>query len=234
MTAVYITSRQSSQTLWRYSLYLSQVRFAHLRVLAEFACGGCVDDSACLEDVAAGGDLECDVGVLLDEQDRGALRVDVLDDVEDALDQHGGQAHRGFIQEEQFWAAHQGAADRKHLLLAAAHRARLLLHALLQAREQVEDTVHVLADTGAVVAMVGAHLKVLKHRHAVEDLAPFGALGYALADHVVGRGALDLLAVEDYLAVARGQDTVDGAEGRRFSGPVRADERDHLSLLDRE
>lgn len=62
----------------------------------------------------------------------------------------------------------------------------------------------------------------------MEDLAPLGALGYALGDQ--RRCALGVLAVEDYLALAR-QDAVDGAEGRRFSGPVRADERDHFASL---
>ena len=40
-----------------------------------------------------------------------------------------------------FGSRHQRAADREHLLLAAGHRARLLLLALLQPREQLEDAV---------------------------------------------------------------------------------------------
>ena len=40
---------------------------------------------------------------------------------------------------------HQRAADREHLLLAAGHRPRLLPLALLQAREQLEHALEVLA-----------------------------------------------------------------------------------------
>jgi hypothetical protein len=82
--------------------------------------------------------------------------------------------------------------------------------------------------------VVGAHLEVLEHGHAVKDLASFRALGYALGDHLVGGRALYLLAVEDDLALPRREDAVDGAECRGFSGPVGADERDDLPLLDRE
>src|ERR671917_1086071 len=214
--------------------HLAQVRLADLRVLAQLLGGGGVDDGAGLQDVAAGGDLEGDVRVLLDEEDGGALGVDLLDDVEDALDEDGSQAHRGLVEEEQLGAAHQGASDGEHLLLAPAHRAGLLLYALLQAGEELEDAVHVPADAVAVVAVVGAHLQVLADRHAREDLAPLRALGYALLYHVVGGDVLDLLAVEDHLPLAGRQDAVYGAQRRSLPGAVRADQGDDLALLDRE
>src|ERR671914_270013 len=119
----------------------------------------------------------------------------------------------------------EGSSDGEHLLLAAAHRAGLLPGALLEAREEVEDAVHVLTDLGGVVAVVGAHLQVLEDGHAEEDPATLGALGDALADKLVRSGALNLLAVEDDLALPRRQDAVDRAQGGRLAGAVRADER---------
>src|ERR671917_849581 len=130
--------------------------------------------------------------------------------------------------------AHEGAADGEHLLLTAAHGAGLLLRALLEAREEVEDAVHVLPYPGAIVSVVRAHLQVLEHGHAEEDLAPLRALGDALADHVVRGHALYLLPVEDHPALPRGQDAVDRAKRRGLARPVGADERDDLPLLDDE
>src|SRR5918997_5561435 len=122
---------------------LTEVSLADLRVLAQLLGGGGVDDGAGLQDVAAGGDLEGDVRVLLDEEDGGALGVDLLDDVEDALDEDGSQAHRGLVEEQELGAAHQGAPDGEHLLLPPAHRSGLLLDALLQAARELGQAVPV-------------------------------------------------------------------------------------------
>src|SRR5918997_7153347 len=125
-------------------LDLAQVGFADRRVLAQLLGGGRDDDLPRLEDVAAGGDLEGDIGVLLDEEDRGALRVYLPNGLEDPLDEHGREAHRGLVEEKELGTAHEGAPDGEHLLLAAAHGARLLAGTLLEAGEEVEDAVHVL------------------------------------------------------------------------------------------
>ncbi len=50
------------------------------------------------------------------------------------------EAERGFVQHQQARAAHQRAADRQHLLLAAGQGAAALGHALLEPRKQREDT----------------------------------------------------------------------------------------------
>src|ERR687886_195096 len=100
----------------RRELNPAQIRFAHLRVFAQLLGGGRLYDSAGLEDVAVGGDLQGDVGVLLDEQDGRALFVDLLDGMEDSLHQHRREAHRGLVQEEELRAAHEGAANGEHLL----------------------------------------------------------------------------------------------------------------------
>ena len=92
----------------------------------------------------------------------------------------------GSSRSRSFGTAHQGAADGEHLLLAAGHGAGLLLDTFFEAREEVEDAVHVLRAPEAIVPVVGAHLQVFEDRHAVEDLAPLRALGDALGDHVVG------------------------------------------------
>ena len=71
-------------------------------------------------------------------------------------------------------SSHQRPAHRQHLLLAARHRSRLLGEALLQAREQVEDPVHVGGDLGLVVAQERAEVEVLGDGHAREDAPTLG------------------------------------------------------------
>ena len=92
-------------------------------------------------------------------------------------------------------AGHQRPADREHLLLAAGHRARLLVLALLQAREQVEDALEVLADP-VVAAAVGAHVEVLADGHPREAVASLRREGDPAADDLLRRDAGDLLALE--------------------------------------
>ena len=60
------------------------------------------------------------VGVLLDQKHRHAVAlVEVADDLEDLLDDERREAERWLVEQEQARAAHQGAGDGEHLLLAA-------------------------------------------------------------------------------------------------------------------
>jgi len=76
-------------------------------------------EAAGLEHGGALGERERLTHVLLDEHDRHAVGVDRAHGVEDALDQHGGQAERGLVQHQHARLGHQRAADRAHLLLTA-------------------------------------------------------------------------------------------------------------------
>src|SRR6202035_2857156 len=109
-----------------------------------------------LQNVAAGGGLECQERVLLDEQNRRPLRVDLADDLEDRVDQDGRQAERRLVEEQHLWGAHQRASDRHHLLLAAAQAARELRVAFAKAWEQGVHTLEITADARSVVARVRA------------------------------------------------------------------------------
>ena len=72
-------------------------------------------------------------GVLLDEQDGGALLVDLGDDREDLRDEHRGEPHRRLVEQQHARARHERAADREHLLLATGERAARLRPAFEQA-----------------------------------------------------------------------------------------------------
>src|SRR5258708_28971218 len=82
-----------------------------------------------------------------------------------------------------------------HLLLAARPRARLLLEALLDARERAEDAFNVGLDLDRVDAREGAHFQIFEHSHArkLERIArPRSSLGKACLPPKIGpRSASD-------------------------------------------
>ena len=199
------------------------VRAQRLRVVRE-------RDRAGLEHVAAAGDVERHQGVLLDEQDRGALLVDLDDDLEDPLDEDRREAHRRLVEEQERRVGHQGPADRAHLLLAAGHRPRLLRLALGQAGEEREHAVEVLLQAGLGLALEGAHLEVLEHRHPREELAALRGLRDAAGDDVVRRVVGDVLAAEADPAAAWMVEPVDRPQRRRLARTVRAEQRHDLPV----
>ncbi len=201
-------------------------------VAAEFGAGAGDGDLAGFDDVSAVGDFECHEGVLFDEEDGGAFASDFLDGLEDGFDEDGGEAHGGFVEEEEAWARHEGAADGEHLLFAAGEGAAGLAEAFLEAGEEAVDAVEVLLD--GVVAGVGAHEEVFVDGEAVEDAAAFGYVGESEADDGVGLEAVDALAGEGDLAGSWADDAGDGAEGGGFAGTVGADEGDDFAFFDVE
>ena len=187
-------------------------------------------DRAGLEHVASVGDVEGHQRVLLDEQDRRALLVDLDDDLEDLLDEDRGQPHRRLVEQQERRMRHQRTADRAHLLLAARHRPGLLRLPLGQAREQMEDALEILLQPALVLALERAHLEVLEHGHPREQLPPLGRLGDAAGDDVVRGVVGDVLAAEPDLAAARVVEPVDRAQGRRLARAVGAEQRDDLAV----
>src|SRR6266536_59338 len=164
-----------------------------------------------LEDIGVVGDLERREGVLLDQQHGDTLVADLPDRVEDQVDEHGGEAHRGLVQQQQPGLAEQGPADRKHLLLAAGQRAGLLRQPLAEYREQLEHACAILGDAGRVVAQERAEVEVLRHGHAREDPAPLGRLADTPLDDLVAVQSVDLASLELDLTAARAQQPRDGS-----------------------
>src|SRR4029077_7839578 len=202
---------------------LPKIRLSHLfvpekrlRVVRERHLAG-------LEDVAAARHPQPPHRVLLDEQDRRALLVDLQDRLEDPLDEDRGKPHRRLVQQEQPRMRHERTADRDHLLLAAGEGSRALLLSFREPGKQRVDPFEVAAELRAVTALEGAHLEVLEPGHAREELAALGRLRDAEPNDVVRRLAGDVLATEHDRAAPRMVEPVDRAEHRRLSGAVRAD-----------
>src|SRR5207247_8502372 len=95
---------------------LAEVRATDVRVGSQPVGRVGIDHPTRLEDVAALGDVQRLEGVLLDEQDRRPLRVDLLDDREDLLDEDRRQPERRLVEEEQAGPAHERPAHGQHLL----------------------------------------------------------------------------------------------------------------------
>jgi hypothetical protein len=85
-----------------------------------------------------------------------SLLVEVLHDLEDLLDQLRRQAHRRLVEQDGAGPAHQRAADRRHLLLAARGVAGLAGAPQLEAREVVVDLLEVVGDLALAAMDEGA------------------------------------------------------------------------------
>ncbi|MGY4377548.1 hypothetical protein ACVWZ3_005187 [Bradyrhizobium sp. i1.3.6] len=130
-------------------------------------------------------------------------------------------------------AAHQGAADCQHLLLAAGQRSAALGVALLQAREQREHALQRgLAFGVGASGGVRPHLEVFRHAHAREDAAAFRRLRDAQMGDLVGRNVGDVSAFVQDLAGAGARLAEDRHHQRRLAGAVGADQRDDLAGAD--
>ncbi len=140
---------------------------------------------AILQHIAAVGQLERLVRVLLHQKDGHPLLAQLLYGVEDLLDDDGSQPEGGLVQQQQTRLTHQGTADGQHLLFAAGHGARSLFQPLVQSREQGKH----LIQQGVLLGLVdeeGPHQQVLLHRQAGEDAAPLRHHGDILAHNAGG------------------------------------------------
>src|SRR5262249_9175978 len=105
-------------TPWRWTsapfmtrLLLAEVGLAH-EIGAQQRGGRVLQhDAPGLDHVASVGDLQRHPRVLLDEQDRRALAVDVLHDAEDRLHQDRREPHRRLVEQQQARPRHQRPAD---------------------------------------------------------------------------------------------------------------------------
>ncbi len=185
---------------------------------------------AVLQHIAAIGQLERLVGVLLHQEDGHAVAAQLLYGVEDLLDDDGGQPQRWFIQQQQARLAHQGAAYGQHLLLTAGHGAGPLLQSLVQAGEQGENLIQQAALLG-LVDEEGPHQQVLLHRQAGEDAAPLRHHGDVLAHDAGGGERVYLLPLEPDGAAARLGLAAQGHQQGGLAGAVGADQGDDFPLF---
>ncbi len=181
--------------------------------------------------IAAIGQLERLVGVLLDQEDGYAISAQLFDDVEDLLNDDRRQSQRRLVKQQQLGLAHQCTGNGEHLLFAAGHGAATLLETLLQSWEQQQHLVQLLLE----VRLVGeepTHGQVLLDRQPSKDAPPFGYHGNVLAHDVEGLLADQLLALEADAAFGRHGRSAERHQQGRLAGAVGADQGDDLALAD--
>src|SRR5580765_1405668 len=211
---------------------LPKIRLSHLfvaekrlRVVRESHLAG-------LEHVATARHLERHHRVLLDEQDGRALLVDLDDRLEDPLDEDRGEPHRRLVEQQERRMGHERPADRDHLLLAAGECSGLLLLSFREPGKERVDPFEVAAELRAVTSLECAHLEVLEHGHAGEELAALRRLRNAEPYDVVGWFAGDVRAAKHDRSAPRMVEPVDRAKHGRLSGAVRADQGHDLAFVD--
>ena len=214
------------------SLADSQIRALHRRIVAQRGGAPLPDDAAGLDQVAAVGDVQALLGVLLDQQDTDSGLADARERLEQLAAHQRREAERRLVEQQQLRRRHQRAADRHHLLLAAAHGARKLRAALGEAREQRLDAREIVRLACAGAARIGAELEVLPHRQLGEDAAPFRHQRDPGLHDLVRRQREQVLSVEgDARARLRMDQPGDGLEQGRLAGAVGAEHHDDLARL---
>src|SRR5882724_1134657 len=131
------------------------------------------DDPADLQNITIMRRLQCNLGILLDQQDRHAmLFIDTPDDGENLLHQDRRQPQRRLIEQQQCRPVHQCTPDRQHLLLTARELPGRLVEPLLQPRKISADPLQVLSHRLAIAARISPHHQVLAHGEERKHLAP--------------------------------------------------------------
>src|SRR5215510_13046036 len=115
----------------------AEIAMLHVRNRRERRRGAVPDHPATLDQVMAIGDANQRVDILVDHQDRQALRLEPGEALPDLSADERRQAFGRLVENEQPRVGHQRPADHQHLLLAAREQVCHRVEALGEAREQV-------------------------------------------------------------------------------------------------
>src|SRR5438309_1137987 len=212
----------------------AEVSLLDLGISPEGGTGAAEEDAACLDDVGAVRDLERAQRVLLDQQNRDAIVVDLLDDVEHGVHHLRRQAQRGFVEQKELRLRQQAAGDGEDLLLATRELAGRKVPALAEDCKLLHQSLDVAMRGAAVATRPRPELEVLEDGQTSQDLASLRYLDQALANDPIGRRGHEVERAEARDARMRAQYARQGIEDGRLAGPVRANQRDDLSLGDAE
>src|SRR5439155_2926283 len=192
------------------------------------------DPSAAAQHVRAMGDLDRTGGVLLDEEHRHTLPVQLLQALEDAVDDQRRESKRRLVKEQEARTREERPRNRQLLLLSARERRGAPAEERAECRKPVAHLRDVRVGMAAVLPGRGSDAQVLADRETAEDPAVLGHECDATAKDRVRREPEQGAACERDLTRRRPQDTGDRPERRRLARPVVADETDELPLVDLE
>ena len=168
--------------LLRVGLGRPQIALPDLVGLRELLGAALERDPSHLEHVGAVRDLQRAGHVLLDQDQCGALPVDLPQGLADPRHELRREAERRLVEQQQLRLAHERPPDGQHLLLAPRQQRAALGAPLLQAREQLVDARAGPGARGAVADGQGARAQVLVDREVSEDPPPLRDLHYPHPD----------------------------------------------------
>src|SRR5579872_5259889 len=128
-----------------------------------------------LQDISVVDKIERPVDVLFDDDHRHPRAFQRRERFVEPVHDNRRQAERNLIEDDEARARHQGAADRKHLLLSAGHRDAALYLTLSKDRKQLVDRVQALTDRSRISAARGDK-KIFLDRQRRKYSTPFHAM----------------------------------------------------------
>src|SRR5215472_4668146 len=170
----------------------AQILVQLLHVGFQRGVGDHVHDPPALHDVVPVGDGSREPEVLLDQQDREALLLELADGAADLLHDHRRESLGRLVEHEELRAGAEDPPDGEHLLLAAGELGALAVQALLQIGEQLED----LLDCQPALLDLRRQQEILLDVEAGEDSALLGTDRDAEPRDAVRRQPNGFLAVE--------------------------------------
>ena len=148
------------------------------------------------------------------------------------MDDVRSEPQRRLVEHDELRRAHEAAADREHLLLAARQRPGRLPAALGESREQREHPLAILRALSPGARQHGADLEILVDAERRENLPALGDLADAEIAHAMARQAADLGPAEPDAAASRAMHAGDGLDQRSLAGAVGAHDGDDRSRVD--
>ena len=138
--------------------------------------------------------MKSHICVLFYQKDGHTLLIDLADNGKYILYNDRCQAKGRLIHHNQFRTAHQGACDRKHLLLPSGQGSGRLPVSLLQARKKLIYPFQIRVQI--IASHVGAHPKVLVNRQIDKYTASLGNQRNALFNNIFRALSDQFLSVE--------------------------------------
>src|SRR5262245_27330173 len=208
-----------------------EVLVADRLVLTELTGGAVIADLSLLEHVHAIGQIERESHVLLGEEDREPVGLELPDLLLQVLDDEWGEPFRRLVEEEELRIAHQRACDREHLLLAARQEAALTTLELAELREEIEHARH---GPSAVRLAAARDVEVFPDRELGEDPAVLGHEPDAGPRDLVWLLAGDVPAFPHDAAVPGRREPHHAAHGRGLAHAVASEQAHALAGADLE
>jgi hypothetical protein len=188
--------------------------------------------AALLETVDAIGHLERLHDVLLDQDDAGAIGLDLRQRRVDVADDDGGEAQADLVAQQHARVGHERASDGRHLLLAARQGLGRRLAPLGEHGKQVIDAIE--RPVCVVAPAVGADLEVLLYAERRKQPPPLRHQRDARAHYLCRGQPANGPAAEDDAFGRRRQQADKGFQERRLAGAVGADDGERLTVLELE